>query len=106
LCTGSGLFERINSLEIDRAVSRAVGEAAVLGLLIIAFSLIREPLGYFSLSLPGGVQGIVKIFSLDGETLLPVRIIAGSAGALLLLGYGVGLYRYFSNQRVPLEKDL
>jgi hypothetical protein len=103
LCTGSGLFERIDSLKLDEAVSRACGEAAVLGGLIIAFSLIREPLGYFSLSLPGGVHGIVKIFSSGEKTFLPIHIISGSAGALLLLGYGMSLYRYFRNQRVPTE---
>ncbi|MDR0624127.1 MAG: hypothetical protein LBG10_06825 [Treponema sp.] len=103
LCIGSGLFERINSLELGEAVFRALGEAAVLGGLIIAFSLIREPLGYLSLSLPGGVYGIVKIFSSGEKTFLPVHIAAGSAGALLLLGYGMGLYRYFRNQRVPPE---
>jgi hypothetical protein len=105
LCIGSGLFERIHGLALDEAVFRAFGEAAVLGGLIIAFSLIREPLGYSSLSLPGGVSGIVKIVSFGEAAFLPVRIIAGSAGALLLLGYGTGLYRYFRNQRVPMEKN-
>jgi hypothetical protein len=105
LCTGSGIFERINALELDEAVSQAFWEAFVLGGLIIAFSLIREPLGYCSLSLPGGAHGIVKIFSFGGEIFLPIRIIAGSAGGLLLLGYGMGLYHYFRNQRIPLEKN-
>jgi hypothetical protein len=105
LCTGSGLFERINSLDLDEAVSRAFGEAAVFGGLLIAFSLIREPLGYFSLSLPGGVHGIIKIFSSEEETFLPIHIIAGSAGALLLLGYGVSLYRSFRSRQIPMEKN-
>jgi hypothetical protein len=103
LCISSGVFERSRDLALDEAVFRAFAEAAVLGGLIIAFSLIREPLGYFSLSLPGGVHGIVKIVSSGETAFLPIRIIAGSAGALLLLGYGVGLYRYFRNQRVPME---
>jgi hypothetical protein len=105
LCIDSELFERIGSLELDEAVSRAFGEAAVLGILIIAFSLIREPLGYFSLSLPGGAQGIVKIFSSGGETVLPIRVIAGSTGSLLLLGYGMSFYRYLRSQRFPMEKQ-
>jgi hypothetical protein len=105
LCIGSGLFERIGSLDLAEAVSRAFGEAAVFGGLIIAFSLIREPLGCFSLSLPGGVHGIIKIFSSGEETFLPIHIIAGSAGALLLLGYGVGLYRCFRSRQVPAEDN-
>jgi hypothetical protein len=106
LCIDSELFERFSSLELDEAVSRAIGEAAVLGILIIAFSLIREPLGYFSLSLPGGAQGIVKIFSVGGETFLPIRIIAGSTGSLLLLGYGMSLYRYVRSRRGSPEDQV
>jgi hypothetical protein len=105
LCISSGLFDRIYDLAVDEAVFRAFAEAAVLGGLVIAFSLIREPLGYFCLSLPGGIHGIVKIVSSGEAAFLPIRIIAGSAGALFLLGYGVGLHRYFRNQRGPLENN-
>jgi hypothetical protein len=105
ICAGSGIFERIDTMALDEGVSRAFGEALVLGVLIIAFSLIREPLGSFSLSLPGGVQGMVQVFSSGEEGFLPVRIAASSAGALLILGYGVGVYRYFKNKQGPLEKD-
>jgi hypothetical protein len=98
ICTGSGMFERLESLNLKDTLSRALGEAAVLGGLIIALSLIREPLGYFSLSLPGGVLGVLWIFSASGESFLPIRLISSSAGALILLGYGVSLYRYFRPQ--------
>jgi hypothetical protein len=98
-CAGSGLFERFEARSLNGALSRALGEALVLGGLIIAFSLIREPLGYLSLSLPGGALGIRKVFSVEMENFLPLRLIAGSAGALLLLGCGVGLYHYFREQQ-------
>jgi hypothetical protein len=101
MCAGSGIFERIDSLNLKEALIRSCGEALVLGGLIIAFSLIREPLAYLSLSLPGGPQGIVKLFSAGGEDFLPVRLISASAGALLILGYGTGIYRYFREQRSP-----
>jgi hypothetical protein len=105
MCAGSGIFSRIESFALDEAVARALGEAAVLGGLIIAFSLIREPLGYLSLSLPGGFQGIVKIFGVQGENFLPVRVISSSSGALLILGYGISAYRYFGGSpAVPEEK--
>jgi hypothetical protein len=98
ICTGSGIFERLETLNLKETLSRALGEAAALGGLIIALSLIREPLGYFSLSLPGGVLGIRWIFSIPGENFLPIRLVSSSAGALLLLGYGVSLYRYFRSR--------
>jgi hypothetical protein len=106
LCVDSGLFDRLDSQRPEEVVFRAFGEAAVLGGVIIAFSLIREPLGYFSLSLPGGAQGIVMIYSAERETFLPIHIIASSAGSLLLLGYGVSLYRYFRNRQVSSEERL
>ena len=104
-CVSCGIFQRIESLGISEAVSRAFAEAAVLGALIIIFAIIREPLGYFSLSLPGGSQGIITLFSFETETFLPIRIIASSGGALLLLGYNMGLYRYFKKINAPREDD-
>jgi hypothetical protein len=97
VCAGSGIFERVKAMDPGEAVPRALSEAAVLALLIVALALIREPLGYLSLSLPGGRRGIMLLFSSGAETLLPIRIFASSSGALLLLGYGTGLYRFFKD---------
>jgi hypothetical protein len=105
-CISSGIFSRLESLDIVEAVSRSFGESAVWGALIILFSLVREPLGFLSLSLPGGPQGMLLIFSFEKESFLPARIIAGSSGALLLLGFGLGLYRYFRSVNAPREKDI
>jgi hypothetical protein len=102
VCPGSGIFERVKTMDLGEAVPRALSEAAVLALLIVALALIREPLGYLSLSLPGGRRGIVLLFSSGAETILPIRVFASSSGALLLLGYGTGLYRHFKN---PREED-
>jgi hypothetical protein len=99
VCIGSGVFERIKTMDLGEAVSGALREAAVLALLIIAIALIREPLGCLSLSLPGGREGIIRLFPSGTESFLPIRVFASSSGALLLLGYGMGLYRYFKNPR-------
>jgi hypothetical protein len=104
-CIGSGLFDRINSMDIGDSISRALSEAAVLGLLVILLSMVREPLGFLSLSLPGSAQGIVFLFSFQGGSFLPVRIIASSAGALLLLGYGAGLYHWLRSINSPREEE-
>jgi hypothetical protein len=101
MCAGSGIFERIDSMNLQEALLRSLGEALVLGGLIITFSLIREPLAYLSLSLPGGSLGIVKLFSAGTKNFLPIRFVTASAGALLLLGYGIGIYRYFRGQYGP-----
>jgi hypothetical protein len=92
-CVGSGVFKRLESLDLAEAFSRSILESLVLGGLIIALSLIREPLGMGSISFPGGIQGIVEI---SGHgSFFPVRIFAVSGGGLLLFGYGVSLFRYF-----------
>jgi hypothetical protein len=107
-CAGSGVFTRVlggNYTDITDAVSESAVEAGILAGMVIIISLIREPLGYCSLSLPGTYRGMVTLFSFKGGTFFPVRIIASSAGALLLAGYISGLYRYFRNIYAPSEGE-
>ena len=115
-CAGSGAFSRCLALwekyHVDlpdsflrEASLTAAKEAAVLALLIILVSLIREPLAFYSLSLPSPSNGIVTIFSFRDGAVLPIRIFAGSAGALLLLGYLICLYRYYKNKYYPGDME-
>jgi len=107
-CLGSGLFEASESEYPIEIFSRALLEAIVLGLIILAFALIREPLGMGTLSFPGGAQGIVELFGSGGaDAFAPVRILSVSSGGLLLLGYGIALFRYFRerNGSTPEEES-
>jgi hypothetical protein len=97
----SGIFERVQSKSLSEKLFDSFLEAAMLGLLIVIFALIREPIGYLSLSLPGGAQGIMLLFSFETESFLPIRLISSSSGALLLLGYFFGLYRYYRAKKPP-----
>jgi hypothetical protein len=99
--TGSFAHKRANPGDALEAAAKACSEALTLGLLVVAFSLIREPLGSLSLSLPGGVQGIVRIFSFEDGNFLPVRVVSSSAGAFILLGYGMGIYYRFNPGKKP-----
>ena len=93
---GSGLFDASLQVDLDDAFSRAILEALALALVIVAFALIREPLGMGTLSFPGGAEGIIEIIgNTDNETFVPARILSASAGGLLLFGYGISLFRYF-----------
>jgi hypothetical protein len=102
-CISGEIFRRVDSLDPEESISRAVLEALILGLLIIALALIREPLGFGSLSIPGGPQGIIELFRADGGAYFPVEIIAGSSGAFLLLGYGFALFRHFRKRVIRTE---
>ena len=94
-CLGSGLFDGTEPTYQGELVSRALLEAVVLSGIIVALALIREPLGMGTLSFPGGAQGAVELFEAGEENgFVPVRILSASAGGLLLLGYGISLYRY------------
>jgi hypothetical protein len=113
-CIGSGFFSRMSflnqpegniSLDLAANVYDAAREAAVLALLMIIISLIREPLSYNTLSVPGTYMGIVSLISFTSESSFQIRIISNSASALLLLGYATGLYRYFRSIYAPLEGD-
>jgi Na+-transporting NADH:ubiquinone oxidoreductase subunit NqrD len=95
-CTCSGICRRIEGLSRRDSVLKALLEALTLGGALIALALIREPLGFGSLTLPGGPQGLVALFSPDSSLAadyFPARIIAGASGGLLLLGYVLALFR-------------
>jgi hypothetical protein len=100
-CAGSGICRRIDGLPLRKSILKAFLEALVLGGLLIALSLIREPLGFGSLTLPGGPQGLAALFALDsltGALYFPVRIIAEASGGLLLLGYILILFRQLKDR--------
>ena len=106
-CLGSGFFEASGSASPFEVLFRALLEAVVIAGLILAFALIREPLGMGILSFPGGTQGIVEVFqSQDEDSFIPIRFLSASAGGLLLLGYGTALFRYFRvwNGSVPRDE--
>jgi Na+-translocating ferredoxin:NAD+ oxidoreductase RnfE subunit len=95
-CIGSGICRRIEGLSRRDSLLKAFLEALVLGGALIALGLIREPLGFGSLTLPGGPEGLLVLFALDSPgsaVYFPVRIIAGASGGLLLLGYALALFR-------------
>ncbi|MDR1901605.1 MAG: hypothetical protein LBQ88_04895 [Treponema sp.] len=101
-CIASGIFERAKFYDMGEAVSLACREAGIIALLIVGMALIREPIGCAALSLPGGVQGIMEIFGAkDAAVFFPIRIIAGSAGALILMGYGLSIYAHFRRPLFP-----
>jgi Na+-transporting NADH:ubiquinone oxidoreductase subunit NqrD len=78
------------------AFGDSLRQATSLSILIFALALIREPLGFATLSVPGGSQGIIELFKLHGENSpLPIQIISLSAGALFLLAYILMLCQYF-----------
>jgi hypothetical protein len=102
-CIGSGILSRFDSLNPAEALVHTLLEALTLGGLIVALALIREPLGFAALSLPGRGEGIVEVFYAEGEGFFPVRILSASAGALLLLGYGVALFRHIGIKYVRFQ---
>jgi len=85
-------------IDIFESVSDAVSQAASLAGLLIAFSIIREPLSYCTLSFPGTYQGMITIMYFKGGAFFPMGVFAASAGALLLLGYFICLYQYWKGK--------
>jgi hypothetical protein len=102
-CASSGIFERIMAASENAYsdpfdhVTDASSQAVVLAVLISGFSIIREPLSYCSLSLPGTSDGMVTIVNFMSGSFFPIGIFATTAGALLLLGYFICLYQYFKS---------
>jgi hypothetical protein len=100
-CVSSGVLARIEKLDTGEAVFQSYMEAMILSGLILTMALIREPLGYGTLSLPGGRQGILCPVKFPEESFPPLRILSSSAGAFFLLGYGVALFRRFGGHVPP-----
>jgi len=101
-CIGSGLFEGMDSVETPEILSRVCMEAFTYGIIIVAFSLIREPVGLGTLSLPGGLWGIYELFGsgADNNGFFPIQIIPISAGGFILLGFGTALFRFFRSRYI------
>lgn len=98
-CLGSGLIQASESHSTVEVLSRSLLEALVLSGIILAIALIREPLGMGTLSVPGGVQGVIEIFDIGrDDAFIPIRFLSASAGGLLLLGYAVALFRHLREQ--------
>ena len=104
-CLGSGFFDASETLKPTDLLYRGVIEAAMLGGIILAIALIREPLGTGTLSFPGGSQGILELFSSPDAETLPARLLSSSAGGLLLLGYGIALFRYVKERNGISEES-
>ncbi|GBU26719.1 hypothetical protein R84B8_00231 [Treponema sp. R8-4-B8] len=85
-------------IDIFENLSDAVSKAASLAGLLIAFSIIREPLSYCMLSFPGTYQGMITIMYFKSGAFFPMGIFAASAGSLLLLGYFICLYQYWKGR--------
>jgi hypothetical protein len=94
-CISSGVLDRLENTDAAETVQRTGTEGLVLSALILGLSLIREPLGYGCLTLPGIRQGLISFIKFPQDSRLPVRIIAAAPGALFLLGYGLALFRRF-----------
>ena len=96
----SGIVDQIPSfldnVNIDKfdSVSEAVSQAGVLSGIMIAFSILREPLSYCCLTVPGSYQGMITIMYFSSNSFFPIGIFAASSGALLLLGYIISFYQF------------
>jgi len=98
LCAGSGVLDRAAATDPASALRLAATEALVAGSLVVILSLIREPLGFRSLSLPGGSGGILMFYPFGENSPLYLRLLSGVPGALLLLAYALGAYRHFRSK--------
>jgi hypothetical protein len=111
----SDLYSRIKEYDTPEMVFQAVSEAFVLGALVLALALIREPLGSGSVSLPG--FGLIRFIGGEAPAsqgpslpeprvpLEPLALLKLSSGALVILGYCVALYRFQRNLYTNQEDD-
>ncbi len=92
----SGVCSRLKGASLGPALARVLYEGVILGLILVALALIREPLGFGCLSVPDA-QGVREVFGSEFAAGAAVRLFAGTSGALILLGYLVALFRSLRN---------
>jgi Na+-transporting NADH:ubiquinone oxidoreductase subunit NqrD len=93
-----GLYSRVISHDLPEILSQALAEALILGLVILGMALIREPLGFGSLSIPG--MDVIRFIREE-----PVGFFQTASGALIILGYGIAVYRHFRNRHTNSGDD-
>jgi hypothetical protein len=97
-CAGSGFFDEAETVDAGDIFTHVLMESAVLAALIIAISLIREPIGLGSLSLPGGVSGIIEFFGDEqGVSFFPIRFFSIAAGGFITLGFISAVFQHYRN---------
>jgi hypothetical protein len=88
----SGLGEKVAATDFSSGMKKTIVEALVISLIILLFSLVREPFGFGALSLPTN-EGIKEILTSDIASDIAIKSIATASGGLIVLGFIVGLYR-------------
>jgi hypothetical protein len=94
-----GIGEKYEDLPLHHAAKNCFFESICLGFLTIIIALIREPLGYATLSLPGGNGGIIELFNKDGTFPFTIEIISASSGAFLLIGFIMIVFRFLDRRK-------
>jgi Na+-transporting NADH:ubiquinone oxidoreductase subunit NqrD len=104
-CATSEVCIRCEELPVKNALSQTLREALCIGGLLIILSIIREPLGSASLTLPGGPEGMIELFNFSEKFQFSVRMLASSTGALFLLAYILVLFRVMDRRKYT-RKDM
>jgi hypothetical protein len=101
LAVDSDISGRFIKMEPQEAFLRSLSEAIFWGILLIVFALVRECVGHFSISLPGGPYGIREfIFAKNAEP-YAIHIMDSAGGALILFACLLALVRVI----LPPRKD-
>ncbi|MDR1363346.1 MAG: hypothetical protein LBJ35_04795 [Spirochaetaceae bacterium] len=102
---GSKFCVSLESAAKNGIFSESLFELLALGGLTLVFSLIREPLGFATLTVPDGNRGIMALFNTKDQYPYPIQLISSSTGALFLLAYIMVILRYINAGAVRRTKD-
>jgi Na+-transporting NADH:ubiquinone oxidoreductase subunit NqrD len=91
--------DKYADMPLSRVAKTCFFESIYLGILLIIIALIREPLGYATLSLPGGNEGIIELFNKDNNFPFNIEIISLSSGAFLLVGFIMVIFRILERRK-------
>jgi hypothetical protein len=96
LCAASGVDKKYENIRPAAAFPALIKGPLGVFVVTVGLALIREPLSYLSLSVPGGDGGIMEFLGGEGDAV--AMIFGTSAGALLILGYLAALVNFFKKK--------
>ena len=92
IALSSGWLELSGPAFKEDSLLKSLWGALAAGSVFLGLGLLREPFGYGALSLPGP-HGVLEFFGSDLASSVAIRFIAGTSGALIVLGYIIALFQ-------------
>jgi hypothetical protein len=93
-CASSSVFNNLTNFSVKDMSLRALTEAVLWSVLLIVMAIVREALGFATVSVPGGAEGITVFFQTENPNPYPPRFFLSSAAVFILFAFLIVAVRF------------